>query len=684
MEVKDSIFCALAFGSASINSYGEYIPCCGIRTNHFKMFKDGHYNDNFLKVDPKFRINAPNLKEVRQQLIKGEWPETCGNCKDAEENNVGSMRTIWNKSLEEFDIPIVEEVDAKNIRYLDLTFGTKCNNKCMTCNPDLSDFWQEEYVSIWRIRPEQQKNLKRIAIDDATAEKIANDFPNVQFISFIGGEPTISDEHFKFLQLLVSHQKSKNIKLSYVTNLTNLHPELIALWKNFKHVHLSVSIDGYKKVNEYIRFPFKWSKIENNLKTLFSMAQECEIENDKNKTRFSVGLSCTVSLYNAIQCMDLFEYWIKTLIEYKTINNTLANSVGCFANHVTHPSYALLRLLTVDYRKQGIDKGQKILDFVDNYLKEHPTEIINHGFIESIKMVMKWLSEPQILNSTFLSQSKHFITESDLYRNRKLQDHIPELHTELLKVWEQGIIPGDWYLPGNDARIYMNTLIDGPGYEVEKDKLPINLIEKINKKLHLCYPVRASSKEKIYAERDEIKNLPDISVWWSQTVMDWPEVKGLAQIIDHYAKAYLPTAVWYSSDIVIIEGNSTWFSPHVDTPHRFKKYNYERKMLGIQVIVALQDMDKNSASTGLIPHSQKQDFNINLCYNGSFNEYFLQNLIQPDLPKGSFILYNSRVLHSSMPNPLPTRRPALLLNFLDSSIVDEVRSIDNIWTSNEQ
>lgn len=683
MEVKKPIFCSLAFGSASINSYGEYIPCCGIRTNHFKMFKDGHYDDSFLELDPKFRINAVNLKETRKQLINGTWPEACGNCKDAEENNIGSMRTIWNKSLEEFNIPMVEEVDSKNIRYLDLTFGTKCNNKCMTCNPDLSDFWQDEYVSIWRIRPEQQKHFKRISIDEHTAIKLANDFPNVEFISFIGGEPTISDEHFKFLELLVEQNKSKNIKLSYVTNLTNLHPNLIALWKNFKHVHLSVSIDGYKKVNEYIRFPFKWSKIENNLKTLLSMVQEYELEDNKDKTRFSVGLSCTVSLYNATQCMDLFEYWIKTLIEYKTINNTLANSVGCFANHVTHPSYALLRLLSVEYRKQGIEKGQQILDFIDDYLNKHPGEIINHGFIESVKMVMKWLSEPQLVNSTFLSQCKHFITESDLYRNRRLQDHIPELYDELTKVWEQGIIPGDWYLHGDDTRIYVNSLVDGPGYEIEKNKLPMDFIEKINEKLHLCYPVRASSKEKIYAEKEEIKNLPDISVWWSQTVMDWPEVKHIANIVEHYVKAYLPNSIWYSSDIVMIEGNSKWFSPHVDTPHRFAKYNYNKELLGVQVIVALQDMNKYTASTGIIPHSQKQDFNINLCYNGGFNEYFLKNLIQPDLPKGSFLFYNCRVLHSSMPNPLTTRRPALLLNFLNTNIVEEIRAIDNIWKSNE-
>ena len=93
-------------------------------------------------------------------------------------------------------------------------------------------------------------------------------------------------------------------------------------------------------------------------------------------------------------------------------------------------------------------------------------------------------------------------------------------------------------------------------------------------------------------------------------------------------------------------------------------------------------MDKDSASTGIVPHSQKIDHDINLCYRGHYNEWFLKNMIQPTLPKGCVLLYNCRLLHSSMPNPLGRPRPALLLNYLDSSIIEEVTKIDNVWTSN--
>jgi ectoine hydroxylase-related dioxygenase (phytanoyl-CoA dioxygenase family) len=654
------------------------------------MYKDGHYDYGVVGKDPHIRINASNLMEVRQKLINGEWPEACYNCKEAENNGVGSMRTIWNKTLEKFDIPLNESINPNDVKYLDLTFSTKCNSKCMTCSSSLSDFWESEWDAIWRIRPEQQLRpahgnvVNRICIDSNTTRKIVNDFPNVEFISFVGGEPTISDEHTEFLKLLVENGRSSKIKISYVTNLTGITDELISLWKQFKAVHLSVSIDGYQRVNEYIRYPFKWTKIESNLRMLLSMMQESFPEDTMQPPTFTVGLSCTVSLFNAIQCMDLFEFWLKTALSYRKPNNdgTLAHMAGCFVNRVSHPQYSLVSLLSLKYRSAGIEKGKKILEFVDSYLKDHPDERIDFGFIESVKLVIKWLEEPQIINSTFLSQSKHFITESDSFRNRHLKYYIPELWEELESIWKAGIIPGDYYVPGLIMNTVKNELVDGSGYVVTDNIISNELINKVISKLPACYPVRASSRDKKYAERDDIKTLPDISVWWSQTVMDWPEVQEIAKIVGEQVKKYLPSAEFYASDIVTIDSGSTWFNPHVDTPHRFRKWNYNRNLLGVQVIVALHDMDRDSASTGIVPHSQKLDYDINLCYRGHYNEWFLKNVMQPTLPKGCVLLYNCRLLHSSMPNPLDWPRPALLLNYLDSSIIEEVTKIDNVWTSN--
>jgi len=441
MDVKKPIFCGLAFGSASINSEGEYIPCCSIRTDHWQMYKHSpkSYDHAILSAEPKVRINAFNLRILRRELIKGNWPKACYNCKEAEEAGVSSMRNIWNKKLtKNNNIPMNEVVDPNKIYYLDLTFSTKCNSKCMTCSPELSDFWQEEYEIIWKLKDHQKRTYKRVCIDDESSKKILRDFPNVKHISFVGGEPTISEEHINFLQLLIDNNRSRNISLNYVTNLTGYNDELASLWKNFKSVFVSVSVDGYDKVNEYIRYPIKWNKCENNIRRFLEMVRESADDYEANKrTLFSIGLSCTVSMFNAIQCMDLFEFWFDTLIEYKTKKNNLVENVGCFVNRVSWPEHAKIGLLSKEYRQLGIDKGKLLLDKISVYESKNLKILVNKGIIDSIKLAMSWLEDEEIADQKIHSASKQLVTESDKFRNRKLRDYMPELQDELEKQWEK-------------------------------------------------------------------------------------------------------------------------------------------------------------------------------------------------------------------------------------------------------
>lgn len=220
------------------------------------------------------------------------------------------------------------------------------------------------------------------------------------------------------------------------------------------------------------------------------------------------------------------------------------------------------------------------------------------------------------------------------------------------------------------------------GYVVLESFIPEIHIADYNKILKDLYPVRASSSKKVYAERDAIKDLEDISVWWSQSVSDLYEVIMIRKYIDHIINYQWPDLVFYASDTVTINAGSQWINPHVDTPHRFSKWNYDKRMLGVQCIVTLEDTDKDNGSTGVVPFSQKRDFDIDKCYAGNYDRWFMQNVKQHNMPKGSLLMYNCRVLHSSMPNNSKIDRPALLFNYLDRSIINEVSEIDNIWASN--
>lgn len=427
--VNKTIYCAQAFGSAAISASGEYISCCNIRSNdwEYATFKD----PSIKNLDPKDRINLENLRKVRKELIDGVWPKACENCRVAESSGAQSMRTIWNRELGHLDIPAKEYIDPNDVRYLDLTFSTKCNSKCMTCNNYSSDFWESEFIHIWK---NATRIVDRININDDQADKFATQFPNVEQISFIGGEPTISDEHVRYLKKLIETGRSNQIKISYVTNLTGINDALVDLWNHFKSVQITVSIDGYGKVNEYIRYPFKWEKVETNLRKLFHMSLNSK-ETGKGK-QYTTGLSCTVSMFNAIQCFDLLDFWFDLTTEYGNESMMMTSSAGCFVNCVSHPDYALVSLLSPEYRKQGIVKGNNLLSKIAEYEAADSTRHVNDGLKDSIRLAMAWLEEPQIDNKGYLANSKHFITTSDLFRNRHIKDYIPELWEELENLWQ--------------------------------------------------------------------------------------------------------------------------------------------------------------------------------------------------------------------------------------------------------
>jgi ectoine hydroxylase-related dioxygenase (phytanoyl-CoA dioxygenase family) len=220
------------------------------------------------------------------------------------------------------------------------------------------------------------------------------------------------------------------------------------------------------------------------------------------------------------------------------------------------------------------------------------------------------------------------------------------------------------------------------GYTILDNMIPISYLDSLYDKFSSLRIVRASTSNKTYREGLQVAELTDISVYWTELVTDFPEVKSINDILHNQVKNYLSTAILYTSDIVVINPNSTWVSPHVDTPHRFTEYNFDKRLLGIQCIVPLFDLSNNNGATGVVPKSHTKNFDIDFCYNGKYNNYFLDNVIQPNISKGSALMYNCRVLHSSMPNPTNIVRPALLLNYLDSDIVNSIRPLDNVWSSN--
>lgn len=404
------IYCGLAFGSVSMGNQGQLRPCCGIVPSKFD-----HTYENSTHIND--RLNASNLREVRKFLMAGIWHPACGLCKNTEDIGSDSMRVIWNRSIPY--APMTDIVDPSSIKYLDLSVSNKCNSKCMTCNPYCSDFWTDEYKIVTeKFIPISNVLSLDSTISETTIRQVLDTYKNVEFINLLGGEPMMSDEHVLLLNELVFSGLSKNISVGYVSNLTVYDEKLVGIWKNFKSVGASLSMDGIGLVNDYLRYPAKFDKIESNLKRYLDLTSRGE---------FEVTLSCTISIFNFSRYADLLDHYVTLIQQYQ--GNFPTERMAIYLNYVNTPAYFSSSLLSAEFRAKCMDKLNEVRSRIEK-LNLHPS------LVESCNTMMGWARESHTYDIVMVDNAIEFIEQSDRYRNRNIKDFIPEVWEELQKMKE--------------------------------------------------------------------------------------------------------------------------------------------------------------------------------------------------------------------------------------------------------
>lgn len=199
-----------------------------------------------------------NENLLRQKIWNNEPIEHCESCYTLENNKTISPRqkeTIhWLKQpdiKQYFDTDLCPEF--KTI-FLDLRANNKCNLACISCNPTNSSLWAKE-----------------LGIDIKNKQKFINlnNLSSYKKIYMAGGEPLIIQDYLKVLNYIA--ENNLDIEVVVNTNLTNLSKNVITAISKIKKISLTVSIDAYGKINEYHRYPLKWSKFLNNLKIISNL-----------------------------------------------------------------------------------------------------------------------------------------------------------------------------------------------------------------------------------------------------------------------------------------------------------------------------------------------------------------------------------------------------------------------------
>ena len=384
-------YCILPWTHMYIQPDGKCFPCC-ISNNTNTPLGDLKHNS----IEEIW--NSDEIKQLRLDLARGKSrPDYCGTCYQKESFTHKSERLEFNKTFFHLIKPSLKNmnhdgaVNQKNWAYWDFRLSNKCNFRCRTCGPIFSTSWQTEVNQNFDI---PSKNFKPVW--EQGFEFFKQHRQNLEQIYFAGGEPLIIEEHYQLLEWLIANKKT-NVVLSYNTNLSELKYkdwDAIELWKKFKYIYVSPSLDHYGKQAEYVRKGTHWEKLAQNLD---------KIKAHKN---IEIAPTITLSLFNVLDFTNIHEYYMSIGI-IKNVNRFALNILNT-------PEFYSISVLPEPLKQQVL----KSLDDYNNKLKINKKQTLK--CTEQIKSVL--LKNDSHLFRTFLNRT----TELDKMRNENFKTFYPE------------------------------------------------------------------------------------------------------------------------------------------------------------------------------------------------------------------------------------------------------------------
>lgn len=367
--------CALPFINL-INDYGSVVMCmkCPTPVTRVESIQDW-------STDPSF---AP----IRNNMLAGvQMPEKCKICYEREELGHESARQF--ESLEwVMDLRLKTKQDLKNIKYpvlYEIRPSNKCNIMCRMCDDKHSHLIEEENKKIGFPITTDQWRMQKFPYDKIN-------FETTKRIYWGGGEPTVMPEFYAFLRSCID-QKQTNFDLCIGTNAVKISDTLLKLLKEFPRVTFSVSIDGYEKVNDYIRWGTNFNDLRQNC---FRILEQGHV----------LAFQTVFSMYNATRIHEIFEFYDRDFPGC----NALIQPAGMLTEFIGpwhHPLKEQVLESMFKCRETQIyyNNGRNTNSFVEEMIDRYT----NHEY------------SPEMVKLFFKYNDK-----LDHARNSRLEDYIPE------------------------------------------------------------------------------------------------------------------------------------------------------------------------------------------------------------------------------------------------------------------
>ena len=405
---KNKSICILPWIHTSVKPNSEAKPCC--RFQHYLPEHKDIKNINVVDYKtPQDILQSAAYNELREKMLRGEFIPGCSKCYREEDRHGHSMR-MGEWSL--YDSKKIIENEDIGLRYLEVAFGNYCNLACRTCNSELSTNWYDDDIILSKDKGYiDRKPWKKVT--DVEYNWPSNELTELKQIKFTGGEPMLHPNFIKFIDILIQSDLAKNIKLEIFTNCSWVPKQkVLSRLSKFKEIEICMSIDGFGKLNDYLRHKSKWEIVHDSLKTW--------LDYDKENPRANAVLSPTISVYNIFDIFELMDNYAK----YRTERKLKTDRSHLVISTAVYPEYVGFR--NIGDKVRAVVHLEKIYNRYTKDLANYDLrfKLITRAFNKIKNEVEK---ETNGVHPKFLD----FIKDLDEIRKQNLKDYIPNLYRYL-------------------------------------------------------------------------------------------------------------------------------------------------------------------------------------------------------------------------------------------------------------
>ena len=288
LTTKPETLCLAPWTHTYLSPQTERRMCCASRepAQNFKQYIDTESGTGqYIPITLDEHWNSEHMKSVRRRMMAGETLPECEVCNDKLLNTDVYRDYFWHLFKHKYD-EVVESTDSTGHTTIqpvswDYRFSNLCNFKCRMCGDMLSSAWESEQRQNNMINWNDPKNLwMKPEVRDEIAKfqetQVEQEFAQaveehrVEEVYWVGGEPLMYEQHWRYMQRIIELGDGKNVYARYNTNLSrieymgsNLYTDILS---NLRDWQICASLDGTEETGEYIRTGLRYKSWLDNFR----------------------------------------------------------------------------------------------------------------------------------------------------------------------------------------------------------------------------------------------------------------------------------------------------------------------------------------------------------------------------------------------------------------------------------